>query len=60
MSLLTHFFKDSDTQLGVFYPTHYLIAVLWNLETAQRAAKNLRLTGFAEDDVIAFGGTRLH
>ena len=56
MSLLTHFFKDSDTQLGVFYPNHYLIAVLWNLETAQRAAKKLRLTGFAEDDVIAVAG----
>jgi hypothetical protein len=56
MSLLTHFFKESDTQLGVFYPNHYLIAVLWNLETAQRAAKKLRLTGFGEDEVIAVGG----
>jgi hypothetical protein len=56
MSLLTHFFKESDTRLGVFYPNHYLIAVLWNLETAQRAAKKLRLTGFAEDEVIAVGG----
>ena len=38
------------------YPNHYLIAVLWDLETAQRAAKKLRLTGFAEDDVIAVEG----
>jgi hypothetical protein len=56
MSLLTHFFKGSDTRLGVFYPNHYLIAVLLNLETAQRAAKKLRLMGFAEDEVIAVGG----
>ena len=56
MSLLTHFFKESDTQLGVFYPNHYLIAALWNLETAQRAAKKLRLIGFAEDEAIAVGG----
>ena len=56
MSLLTHFFKDSDTQLGVFYPNHYLIAVLWNLQTAQRVAKKLQLAGFAEDEVIAVAG----
>jgi hypothetical protein len=56
MSLLTRFFKESDTQLGVFYPNHYLIAVLWNWEAAQRAAKKLRLIGFAEDEVIAVAG----
>jgi hypothetical protein len=56
MSLLTHFFKESDTQLGIFYPNHYLLAVLWNLDTAQRAAKKLRYTGFAEDEVIAVAG----
>jgi hypothetical protein len=56
MSLLTHFFKESDTQLGVFYPNHYLIAVVWNIETAHRAASNLRRMGFAEDEVIAVGG----
>jgi hypothetical protein len=50
---LNRFFNDSDTKLGVFYPSPYLIAVLWNLETAQRAAKKLRLMGFAEDEVIA-------
>jgi hypothetical protein len=56
MSLLTHFFKESDTQLGVFYPNHYLLAVLWNFETAQRAAEKLRVMGFAQDEVIAAGG----
>jgi hypothetical protein len=56
MSLLTHFFKESDTQLGVFYPNHYLLGAFWNLETAQRTAKKLRLTGFAKDEVIAVAG----
>ena len=56
MSLFTNFFKESDTQLGVFYPNHYLIAVFRSLETAQQAVKKLRLAGFAEDEVIAVGG----
>jgi len=56
MSVLTNFFKESDTQLGVFYPNHYLVAVFRNLETAQRAVQNLRRAGFAEDDAIAVAG----
>ena len=56
MSLFTNFFKESDTQLGVFYPNHYLIAVFRSLETAQQAVKKLRLAGFAEDEVIAAAG----
>ena len=56
MSLLSNFFKESDTQLGVFYPNHYLIAVFRNLEMAQQAVKQLRLAGFAEDEVIAVAG----
>ena len=56
MSLLSGFFKESDTQLGVFYPKHYLIAVFRSLENAQRAVAKLRRAGFAEDDVIAVDG----
>jgi hypothetical protein len=56
MSALTGFFKESDTQMGVFYPKHYLIAVFRNLETAQAAARKLRLSGFAEGEVIAVAG----
>jgi hypothetical protein len=59
MSLLTHFFKESDTRLGVFYPNHYLIGVLPNLETAQQAAGKLRLAKFPEDEVIATTGQDL-
>ncbi len=37
MSTLKEFFKESDTQLGVFYPKHYLVAVFRNFRTAQQA-----------------------
>jgi hypothetical protein len=59
MSLLTGFFKESDTELGVFYPKHYLIAVFRNLETAQQAVKKLLHAGFAEDEAIAVAGQEL-
>src|ERR1700693_4594820 len=57
MSALKEFFKESDTQLGVFYPKHYLIAVFQNLTTAEQLVAKLRLTGFAEDEAIAVAGT---
>jgi hypothetical protein len=56
VSSLTNCFKESDTQLGVFYPSHYLLAVFRNLEAAHGAVKTLRLSGFSEDEVIAAGG----
>ena len=51
--MLTNFFKESDTRLGVFYPNHYLFAVFRALEQAQQAVRKLRLAGFAEDEVIS-------
>jgi len=56
MSLLTGFFKESDTQLGVFYPKHYLIAVFRDSRSAQRAAQSLHQAGFPEDEAIAVTG----
>jgi len=56
MSTLKRFLKESDTQFGVFYPKHYLMAVFRLLGTAQQAAKKLRLAGFAEDEVISVSG----
>jgi hypothetical protein len=56
MSLLTGFFKESDTQLGVFYPKHYLIAVFRDSRASQQAVKELWETGFAEDEAIAVDG----
>jgi hypothetical protein len=59
MSTLKGFFKESDTELGVFYPKHYLIAVFQNLASAQKAVSKLRLAGFPEDEAIAVGGDDL-
>jgi len=56
MSLLTGFFKESDTQLGVFYPRHYLIAVFRDSRAAQTAVKELWTAGFPQDDAIAVAG----
>ena len=42
MSTLKGFFKESDTQLGVFYPKHYLVAVFRHLAAAQDAVKRWR------------------
>ena len=56
MSTLKVFFKESDTQLGVFYPKHYLIAVFPDFRTARQALAKLRLAGFAEDEAIAVAG----
>lgn len=56
MSLLTGFFKESDTQLGVFYPKHYLIAVFRDSRAAQQAVKELWAAGFAEDEATAVAG----
>ena len=40
MSLFTKFFKESDTQLGVFYPNHYLIAVFRIWRQRNRLSRN--------------------
>jgi hypothetical protein len=56
MSLLTGFFKESDTQLGVFYPKHYLIAVFQDSRAAQQAVNHLWKAGFAQDEAIAVAG----
>ena len=56
MSQLTGFFKESDTQLGVFYPKHYLIAVFGDSRAAQQAVNELWTAGFAEDEAIAVAG----
>ena len=56
MSTLKSFFKESDTQLGVFYPKHYLIAVFQNWAAARQAVAKLRLAGFTDDEAIAVAG----
>jgi hypothetical protein len=56
MSQLATFFHGQDTKLGVFYPTHYLIAIFSSLEQALAAERQLRGLGFSGDEVIAVPG----
>jgi hypothetical protein len=59
MNTLTVFFKDSDTQFGIFYPNNYLIAVFPDMTAAEHAVHTLRNSGFLEEDVIAVPGAEI-
>ena len=59
MNELSKLFKDSVTQLGLFYPKHYLIAVFRDLEAAQKVCQGLWDAGFAEEDAFALSGQAL-
>jgi hypothetical protein len=59
MTTLTHFFKESDSSLGVFYPRHYIIAVFPTFEKTKEAAQALRGVGFGEDEVLAIPGSEI-
>ncbi len=56
MSELAKFFKGSDTELGVFYPAHYIIATFSNLREAENAKANLRHAGIDRDRVMVASG----
>jgi hypothetical protein len=59
MTTLTNFFKESDSQLGVFYPVHYIIATFSTFGKTQEAAQALRTAGFAPDEVLAIPGSEV-
>ena len=56
MSQLATFFKGSDTELGVFYPTHYILATFRTLDLAKEAALKLRNAGFDREEYMAVPG----
>jgi len=56
VSRLSAFFKGADTEFGVFYPKHYLLAVFPNLAEADRAKQDLSRDGRVEEDVISASG----
>ena len=56
MNNLVDYFKTSGTRLGVFYPSHYLIAVFRNPAAAELAVHKLWNAGFAPSDAIAADG----
>ena len=56
MSRLSTFFKDSDTEFGVFYPKHYLLAAFPNFTDAEAAKVELNRSGRRDEDVISVPG----
>ena len=56
MSRLLTFFKAADTEFGVFYPNHCLLAVFPTLADADAARRELNHAGLADQDVIAASG----
>lgn len=56
MSVLAEFFKGSETQMGVFAPRDYLVALFPDLNAAAKAERNLLDGGFPPDEVIAVPG----
>jgi len=56
MSRLYTFFKGADTEFGVFYPNHYLLAVFSSLADADQAKDELRHAGRGDEDVISVSG----
>jgi hypothetical protein len=52
--MLATFFKHRDTRLGVFYPTHYLVAIMPSFADAEKAEREIRWSGvFEDEDVLA-------
>ena len=49
-------FRSTSTKLGVFYPTHHLIAVFPDLVAAETTLHKLLKAGFAPSDTIAADG----
>jgi hypothetical protein len=56
MSVLAEFFKGSETQMGVFAPRGYLVALFPDLSIAAKAERSLLDAGFPPGEVIAVPG----
>jgi hypothetical protein len=56
ISRLSTFFHAADTQFGIFYPKHHLLAVFPNLQDAYQAKKALLDSGEPKEDSIAVAG----
>jgi hypothetical protein len=56
MTRIFTFFKEGDSQCGVFYPKHHLLAIFPNLAEADRAKQALHDAGRKDADVISVSG----
>src|SRR5690242_1961324 len=59
MSTLATFFHGSDTEFGVFYPRHYLLAVYEGFREAEQARWHLIDSGIGAEEVIAVPGDEI-
>ncbi|BDC53041.1 hypothetical protein F183_A53560 [Bryobacterales bacterium F-183] len=55
MNRLTDFFKGNDSSAGVFYPSHHIVAVFPDRNSAQEAEQALQKTGVGPDQAISVG-----
>jgi hypothetical protein len=53
---LAAFFKNADTQFGIFYPKNYLLCAFSTLEDAKHAKHQLSTVGRDDEDVIVVSG----
>jgi hypothetical protein len=56
VSVLAEFFKGSATQMGVFAPRGYVVALFPDLAGALKAERNLLDAGFPPEEVVAVPG----
>ncbi len=56
VSVLAEFFKGSETQMGIFAPRGYVVALFLDLDAAEKAERNLLDAGFPPDEVIVAAG----
>lgn len=59
MAALGEFFEGSETRLGIFYPTHCLVAVFPSAEIARKVVSKLLLAGFTPGEAIAADGREI-
>ncbi len=53
MPEISTFFKESDSKLGIFYPTHYIVISFPSEKSAADADEALSKSGLADDDVLS-------
>lgn len=59
MDRLSTFFEGGETRLGVFYPTHHLVALFPNLQAADTAKRELQKAGLLDEEVISASGSEV-
>ena len=53
------FFKETDSSLGIFYPTHYIVASFRDYDAASAARAALLEAGVPQSDVLTLPGAEM-